>query len=211
MDKYLLSGIEDMWGIYETGGKKIFILRPIKYRKGSFPVMVKGNIRDSESAFFIKLNRDYDMKPIKSRISQPFRVAISGLGFKETSVYIDAKSSHYPLANPLAYPLLELLLPNILSSGRGALFHACGIVEKGKAYLFLGHSGYGKSTMARLWKKSGCVVFHDDFIPVRKINGSYMAFPIPGYTENFDKSFLNGVPISKVFFIVLSRVCSNSS
>jgi hypothetical protein len=201
LDKYLVSGIEDMWGIYEISGKKVFILRPIKYKKGKFSIFVKGNIKDNQDAFYFKLRRDYDMKPVKTRICQPFRIAVSKPGFAESSVYIDSKLPLSSLANPLGYPLLELLLPNLLSSKRGVLFHACGVIDRNKAYLFLGHSGYGKSTMAKFWQKDGGVVLHDDLIPVRKVNGSYLAFPIPGYGKTFNKRFLQGVPLSKIFFL----------
>jgi hypothetical protein len=201
LDKYLISGIEDMWGIYEINGKKIFLLSPVKYKKGKFSVFVKGNIKDNQDVFHFKLRRDYDMKPVRARICQPFRVAVSNPDFGESSVYINSKPPFSLLPNPLGYPLLELLLPNLLSSKGGALFHACAVVDGNNAYLFLGHSGYGKSTMAKLWQNEGGVVFHDDLIPVRKVKGSYLAFPIPGYGKTFNKRFLQGVPISKIFFL----------
>jgi hypothetical protein len=201
LDKYLISGIEDMWGIYSVGGKKVFVLRPIKYKKGKLSIFVKGNIKDNKDAFCFKLRRDYDMKPVKTRICQPFRVAVSKPDFTESSVFIDSKLPFSSLANPLGYPLLELLLPNLLSSKRGVLLHACGVVDRNKGYLFLGHSGYGKTTMAKLWRDSGGVILHDDLIPVRKVNGTYLAFPIPGYGATFSKKLLQGVPVSKIFFL----------
>ena len=50
-----------------------------------------------------------------------------------------------------------------------ALFHAAGICYKGRGYLFLGKSGTGKSTHARLWLKynGGSELFNDDNPVVR--------------------------------------------
>ncbi len=53
---------------------------------------------------------------------------------------------------PLEYPLDELVLVHRLAQGCGVEVHACGIVdEQGQGHLFLGQSGAGKTTMARLW------------------------------------------------------------
>jgi hypothetical protein len=52
---------------------------------------------------------------------------------------------------PLEYPLDELLMIHRLSRGEGVEVHAVGITdESGCGHLFLGHSGDGKSTTAKL-------------------------------------------------------------
>ena len=57
---------------------------------------------------------------------------------------------------PLEYPLDELLMVNLLALGRGVEVHGCGVADSdGRGYLFLGQSGAGKSTMARLWTRPG--------------------------------------------------------
>lgn len=42
--------------------------------------------------------------------------------------------------------------------------HSCGILDRGGVLLFAGHSGAGKSTMARLWRRlePGCRILSDD-------------------------------------------------
>ena len=41
---------------------------------------------------------------------------------------------------------------HLLSQGKGVEIHGCGLLDRaGRAYLFVGQSGAGKSTMARLW------------------------------------------------------------
>src|SRR6202040_3700872 len=62
--------------------------------------------------------------------------------------YFDTQRPAYPLE----YPLDELLMIHRLSRGEGVEMHAVGISdEQGQGHLFLGHSGAGKSTTARLW------------------------------------------------------------
>jgi hypothetical protein len=56
------------------------------------------------------------------------------------------------MINPLEYPLDELLMIHVLSQGKGVEVHGCALVDDtGRAYVFPGQSGAGKSTMARLW------------------------------------------------------------
>jgi hypothetical protein len=71
---------------------------------------------------------------------------------------------------PLDYPLDELVVMHRLGRERGVEVHAAGIRDaKGNGYLFLGHSGAGKSTTTRLWNQlSGMTVLSDDRIILRK-------------------------------------------
>jgi hypothetical protein len=69
----------------------------------------------------------------------------------------------------LEYPLDELLITHHLSLGRGVELHGCGLVhENGHSFLFVGHSGAGKSTTARLWAQHAADVLSDDRIIVRR-------------------------------------------
>ncbi len=70
---------------------------------------------------------------------------------------------------PLEYPLDELLMIHRLSRGEGVEVHAVGISdENGRGHLFLGHSGSGKSTTARLWlDRPGVRILSDDRIILR--------------------------------------------
>jgi hypothetical protein len=49
-------------------------------------------------------------------------------------------------AYPLQYPLDELVMIHLLSQGKGVEIHGCGVLDRaGRAYLFVGQSGAGKS------------------------------------------------------------------
>jgi hypothetical protein len=80
--------------------------------------------------------------------------------------------AHFPAGtpvDPLEYPLDELLMINLLGRGRGLEVHGCGVIDGAdEAYLFVGQSGAGKTTMARLWlAEPGAVVLSDDRVILR--------------------------------------------
>jgi hypothetical protein len=71
---------------------------------------------------------------------------------------------------PLEYPLDELVVMHRLGRERGVEVHAAGMRDAdGTGYLFLGHSGAGKSTTTRLWNEQHSVtVLSDDRIILRE-------------------------------------------
>jgi hypothetical protein len=80
------------------------------------------------------------------------------------AVEIDARLRrgrlHFPLARrrrrcrfALAYPLDELLFQHRLALEGRAEVHAFGVAHRGRAALFCGESGAGKTTLARLWRR----------------------------------------------------------
>jgi energy-coupling factor transporter ATP-binding protein EcfA2 len=77
----------------------------------------------------------------------------------------------FPLAPaPLCYPLDELLIMHRLTQERAIELHGVGVVgPDGASNLFVGHSGAGKSTTARLWTSLHKVeILSDDRIIVRE-------------------------------------------
>jgi hypothetical protein len=102
--------------------------------------------------------------------------------------------------DPLGYPLNQVLWIILLSQGRGLLFHACGIDDKGMGYLFLGNSGDGKSTTAGLWFDHGLTVLNDDRIIVRKNKGKFWMYGTPWHGD-FKEHSSQGLPIHKLFIL----------
>jgi hypothetical protein len=102
--------------------------------------------------------------------------------------------------DPLGYPLNQVLWILLLSQGRGLLFHACGIDDHGKGYLFLGNSGDGKSTSARLWFDHGLTVLNDDRIIVTEKAGQLWMHGTPWHGD-FKEHSSRGLPVHKVFFL----------
>ena len=107
-----------------------------------------------------------------------------------------------PLIYPLEYPLDELLLVNLLARGRGVDVHACGAVDsKGNGHLFVGQSGAGKTTMARLWQnQSGITLFSDDRIILRQGGTTLWMYGTPWHGEA-ELASPGRAPITRVYFL----------
>jgi hypothetical protein len=95
--------------------------------------------------------------------------------------YFDTERPVYPLE----YPLDELLMIHRLSRGEGVEVHAVGISdESGRGHLFLGHSGAGKSTTARLWlDRPGARILSDDRIILRAREGQIWMYGTPWHGD----------------------------
>lgn len=116
--------------------------------------------------------------------------------FRKGTVFFRKNGEMYFL-----YPFLEVLTINILGTGRGVLLHACCIDDNGEGYLFLGQSGAGKSTMAKLWDgKKGIRILSDDRVIVTAAGGGLIAHGTPWHgTAQY--ALNESVPLKRVFFI----------
>lgn len=96
----------------------------------------------------------------------------------------EALRNHQPVL-PLEYPADELLITNYLASGLGVEVHGCGLVDRESGgHLFLGHSGAGKSTTARLWETFRAPeILSDDRIILRLNNGELWMYGTPWHGE----------------------------
>jgi hypothetical protein len=87
---------------------------------------------------------------------------------------------------PLEYPADELLITNYLAHhGLGIEVHGCGVVDaETGGHLFLGHSGVGKSTTARIWERFRAPeILSDDRIILRLHNGELWMYGTPWHGE----------------------------
>jgi hypothetical protein len=86
---------------------------------------------------------------------------------------------------PLEYPIDELAMMHRLALGEGVELHALGLADQdGSGYLFVGHSGAGKSTTARLWMAEDRVrLLSDDRIILRKHNGNFWMYGTPWHGD----------------------------
>ena len=86
---------------------------------------------------------------------------------------------------PLEYPIDELVMMHRLSLGEGVEVHALGLADQdGAGYLFLGHSGAGKSTTARLWiEQPGVRLLSDDRIILRQHGDQFWMYGTPWHGD----------------------------
>lgn len=133
----------------------------------------------------------------------PYKIARFDKEFSPGQVYLHRPyfPSWQPLY-PLDYPLDELLLVNLLARGRGVEVHACGVRDsRGNGHLFVGQSGAGKSTMARLWQKdSAATVLSDDRIILRNDGSGFRMYGTPWHGEA-ELASPEKAPLEGVYFL----------
>src|SRR5207249_191726 len=96
--------------------------------------------------------------------------------------------------------LLRVLLSWKLLSRRGFLLHAATVIRDGKAYIFTGRSGAGKSTVASLSPEGS--VLTDEISLLRREHGMWRAYGTPFWGE-FRAAGLNiSAPVAGVFRLV---------
>jgi hypothetical protein len=99
-------------------------------------------------------------------------------------------------AAPLEYPLDELLIMHRLTQERAIELHGVGVVgPDGASNLFIGHSGAGKSTTARLWTSLHDVkILSDDRIIIREDTGRENTGRENKDSEDASEIFMYGTP-----------------
>jgi hypothetical protein len=116
----------------------------------------------------------------------PYKAAWFDPSFERGHVVLNR--STFPAGSPifpLEYPLDELVMMHRLALGEGVEVHALGLAdEDGSGYLFLGHSGAGKSTTARLWMaQPGVQLLSDDRIIIRKHDDKFWMYGTPWHGD----------------------------
>jgi hypothetical protein len=88
----------------------------------------------------------------------------------------------------MKYPLGPILIYYLTTKNNAILIHASGVFDGCKGRLFTGFSGYGKSTMASLWKSVGNRVINDDRLVIRRVGNTYIMYNTPMYYPDEPKS-----------------------
>jgi hypothetical protein len=105
------------------------------------------------------------------------------------------------LANPICYPLDQILLMYHLAFREGVLAHAAGVELDGRGLIFLGASGAGKSTLSRLFADSRLGKLLSDERTALRLDGTcWQAYGTPwAGTEGIAG---NGhAPLARIFFL----------
>jgi len=99
------------------------------------------------------------------------------------------------------FPFDELLYVRLLTKYSGIIAHACGIIHNGKGEVFVGASGNGKSTMAKLWmNEPNCTILNDERIIIREIHKEFFAYGTPWHGE-LPVCNQGKVPVQRLFFL----------
>ena len=134
--------------------------------------------------------------------AQPYQLGIFAPDFRSGDIYV-AENQDDPgqFVFPFSYPLGELFMMSLLGTGLGMLFHAAGVIDQGKGYLFTGHGGAGKTTTANLWEKTpGATVVNDDKVIIRQVAGGFRLYGSPWHGEG-GMALPDSAPLKKVFIL----------
>jgi hypothetical protein len=133
-----------------------------------------------------------------------YKVVSIDEGLREGRLHFDPSpwGPHYALD----YPLDELLLQHRLAREGGVEVHGCGVVWRGRALLFCGRSGAGKSTTARLWKRHarGARLLSDDRVVLRPGRRGVTAHGTPWHGDGGFASPAKA-PLGALFFLRRGR------
>jgi hypothetical protein len=104
-------------------------------------------------------------------------------------------------ANPYSIDtVLRVLHSLVLSEEGGFLVHAASAIRNGRAFLFSGVSGAGKTTISRL-APPDVTLLTDEISYVRKCDGLYRAFGTPFAGELARIGENVAAPIAALFFL----------
>ena len=99
--------------------------------------------------------------------------------------------------------LLRILLTAVLLPRRGFLLHAASVVRDGRAYIFAGRSGAGKSTVASL-SPAGSVLT-DEISLLRCSDGCWQAYGTPFWGEFRAAGMNRHFPVAGIYFLTQDR------
>ncbi|MFP5247789.1 MAG: hypothetical protein ACLGH0_13940, partial [Thermoanaerobaculia bacterium] len=131
--------------------------------------------------------------------AEPYKVALFDESFTRGTILLRENALEL---HPLDYPLDEVIVANLLGRGRGVELHSCGIVDRdGRGHLFVGVSGAGKTTTARLWGDTAAAIVSDDRVIVREDEGRMWMYGTPWHGEA-ELSLATRAPLAGVYLLV---------
>ena len=98
------------------------------------------------------------------------------------------------------YPLLEYIVARQLARHDGVLIHASTAIVDGGAYIFVGHSGAGKSTIAAIAESVGAKIPTDDRTILTVGDAPPMAWGTPWHGSLVRKS-PDGAPLRGIYLL----------
>lgn len=131
------------------------------------------------------------------------RTLVLSQDIENTDLYFDDPTGNF--CDPFYGPTMELLMVNYLAQGRGIIIHGCGIKQGERGVIFVGESGAGKTTLAKIWDRASDVeVLSDDRTLVRKQGDHFVMYGTPWHGEGKFGS-PNRVKLDQIFFIKHSK------
>lgn len=100
--------------------------------------------------------------------------------------------------------LIRIIFSILIFRSGGLLLHSAGIMRNEKAYIFMGHSGSGKTTITK-YIDAGDQILSDDLIAIKPFRSSWSAFSTPFWNPTREIPQNIGVNIEGIYQINKSR------
>lgn len=120
------------------------------------------------------------------------RLADFELRFDESLVRV--RPQHDLEHDTLEHLLVDQVLPRFLAHEGQLLVHASALTIAGRTVLFLGESGWGKSTLAGLLHRAGHALLSDDCVQIALEAGAWRAWPTYPSLRLFEDSLDHAFP-----------------
>jgi hypothetical protein len=120
--------------------------------------------------------------------------------------YIDEQQGEAVLKVRSSHPIegveyfLRVIYALLVFREGGLLIHGAGILHKGSAYLFIGHSGSGKTTVARYSMNN--LVMNDDLIIIMSEQSGWRAYSTPFWNPDQVLPTSLNAPLSVIFKLI---------
>ena len=101
---------------------------------------------------------------------------------------------------------LRSLISFLLIRSGGFMLHSAGIVKNGKAYVFLGKSGAGKSTISKLAAAAGAEALSDEINLVRFEKGRFRVYGSPFWGEMRADGKPGSWPLGGIYLLQKARI-----
>lgn len=122
------------------------------------------------------------------------------VGTKKTEVYYHLNETQFNI-------ILVDIFEELLAQHNGFLLHASATAIDGKALLFSGPSGVGKSTIVKLIKKIS-LPLSDDLIAVKKIGKKLMVYQTPFAEKNVVQKNTHSYPLHAILLLKHDKKCT---
>jgi hypothetical protein len=175
----------------EIGGVRILIrcedesyLDLIRQRYDGFRVALNGN--DGVRSYDLDLTVQDELLP-GSEVTPTVEATPDGFRLHRRDFLVGLDTAHRTLVGSVARSMysfdsmLRVFFTLILLEMDGLLVHGSSVADAGRAFLFYGVSGSGKTTTTRL--SAPRAILSDELTLVRKVDGAYRAYGTPFWGE----------------------------
>lgn len=110
------------------------------------------------------------------------------------------------VANSAFENVFRVIVAYRLLAQGGMILHSAGLAQNDKAWLFMGRSDAGKSTIAKLGENAGLTILSDDMNAIILRDGRYLTEQLPFAGEHGQTALTKGkFPVQAVYYLQKSQ------